>query len=150
MLAKMDFHWAVKNELAVGSLPATRADASRLLQNGIRAVLSLHPMPYSVRQALEREGMAVAYRELTDLSAPAFDEMREMEELIRGWRQEGRPVYVHCYLGVGRSRTVASAYLAVEMDCCVEEAFELAGRPQTARQREFVKEYLMRARAAGG
>lgn len=136
----MDFHWALEGEIATGSLPSSEEDVRMLQREGIRAVLSLHLVSFHVHQLLEDAGIEHEVRVTEDLTCPDTGAMREMDELLERWRTEGKPALVHCYMGVGRCRTVVSAHLAARIGD-VRRAFLWTGRPETERQKEFVREY---------
>ncbi|BCW99790.1 MAG: hypothetical protein KatS3mg024_2617 [Armatimonadota bacterium] len=143
----MDLQWAMPGLLAVGSLPRTREDVERLIREGIRAVLSLHPVAFLTAEAIRDAGMAHRTEEVEDFSVPSVEQMDSMREDMDAWADQRLPIYVHCYAGIGRSRTVAAAWLSLRQDS-LEEAFERVGLPQTARQKQFVEEYFRLRRGA--
>lgn len=145
----MDLRWALPGMLAVGSLPRNRDDVERLRREGIRAVLSLHPVAFLTAQALRDAGMAHRTEEVEDFSVPSLEQMDSLREDMDRWAEQGLPIYVHCYAGIGRSRTVAAAWLSLRQDS-VEEAFDRVGLPQTARQKLFVEEYFRLRRGSAG
>ncbi|MCC6483650.1 MAG: dual specificity protein phosphatase family protein [Armatimonadetes bacterium] len=137
----MDFHWAVENELATGSLPSTEGDVRLLERMGIRAVLSLHPVSGNIQALFRQAEIEHRFRRLEDMTSPGLRLMEEMDGLLERWRAEGKPALVHCYMGVGRCRTVACAHLAARLQD-LERAFTWVGLPQTEAQREFVRVYF--------
>jgi len=137
----MELRWALPGVLAVGSLPRTREDVERLKREGIRAVLSLHPVSFLTAEVIRDAGMAHRTEEVEDFSVPSLEQMDSLRADMDCWAEQGLPIYVHCYAGIGRSRTVAAAWLSLRQDS-VEEAFERVGLPQTARQILFVEEYF--------
>lgn len=86
--------------------------------------------------------MLHATEELEDYGVPTYRQMDELAALLDGWLEEGRAVYIHCYAGVGRSRTVAASYLAVRMGD-VQAAMDAVGLPETGAQQEFVRDYFL-------
>ena len=137
----MDFRWAGPGELATGSLPRSRQDIEQLKTHGIKAVLSLQRPAFVVCEGLKDADMQHVISELEDLSTPGFEQMHELRMLLQSWREAGKPVYVHCYAGIGRCRTVAAAFLALEVGSA-EEAVALVGAPETAQQRQCVRNYF--------
>ena len=77
--------------------------------------------------------------------------MTEILATIRGELAEGRPVYYHCWGGIGRTGTVTCCWLVEEhgltCDAALERIVELrkgtpdarVESPQTDSQREFVR-----------
>ncbi len=137
----MELRWAVPGQLAVGSLPRTRQDVETLRRLGIRAVLSLHPVPFLAASVIRDMGMEHRQEEVEDYRAPTVEQMDSLRATLDSWAGREMPVYVHCYAGIGRSRTVACAWLSLRLGS-VEEAFEKVGLPQTAGQIRFVEEYF--------
>ncbi len=143
----MDLRWALPGVLAVGSLPRTREDVERLGREGIEAVISLHSVSFLIAEAIRDAGMAHRTEEVEDFSMPSLEQMDSLREDMDSWAEQGLPIYVHCYAGIGRSRTVAAAWLSLWQDS-VEEAFERVGLPQTAKQILFVEEYFRLRRSS--
>lgn len=139
----MNLKWAVKGELATSSLPVTEEDVARLKRLGFGAVLSLHPVSLGVAQLLREAGIIQVNQEIVDFSTPGLDQMDRLKAILDEWRDQGKPVLIHCYMGVGRCRTVACAYLA-SSGYSPEEALELVGRPETVAQASFVEHYHRR------
>lgn len=145
----MELRWAVPGLIAVGSLPRGPQDVERLKRGGIGAVLSLHPVSFLTAEAMREAGMAHRTEEVEDLSAPSPAQMDRLRALMDSWAQQGLAIYVHCYAGIGRSRTVAAAWLSLRLGS-VEAAFQSTGLLQTAGQRAFVVEYFrLRASSRG-
>ncbi len=114
-----------------GEYPAHRYDDDprrllSFLDMGVRAFVDLTEpderrfssrqlTPYDalLRDLSAQRGLDVTYRPfpVRDLSAPAPAQMVQILDDIDAARAEGRPVYVHCKGGVGRSGTVAGCYL---------------------------------------
>ncbi len=124
------------------------ATAAQVLAGARKAAdsLALPGQQFSSPQAVKDflvaklAGIEHEVRVTEDLTCPDTGAMREMDELLERWRTEGKPALVHCYMGVGRCRTVVSAHLAARIGD-VRRAFLWTGRPETERQKEFVREY---------
>lgn len=143
----MEFHWAIRGEIAVGSLPENQRDVQRLAAQGIAAVISLHAVSSAVAGALSKAGMKHLPAQMPDMSAPGFEQMTQLAAIIDNFARQGQPVFIHCYMGRGRCRTVACAYLAQKLSSA-DDAFEMVGSPETSRQREFVRQYAATAGTA--
>lgn len=134
------FFWVIKNEIAVGSLPSSERDIVWLRGQGIQAVLSLHPVSRALRQILEELGVEFVQAMMPANSSSGFRDMDQLRELINNWRQAGRPILIHCQMGEVRSRAVAAAYLALDLNS-VRQAFALSKLSQTNRIADFVRDY---------
>jgi hypothetical protein len=90
-----------------GRLPAG-SEARVLIQNGVTAVLDLtaeHSAPRAFRN-LDYLNIAVL-----DLTQPGPEQLAATRAFLADRSSRGR-VYVHCALGISRSRTVVSDYIA--------------------------------------
>lgn len=94
-----------------------RMDA--FLECGIRAFIDLtepHELPSyeaALKEAARSRGCAVEYRRfaIRDHNIPSTETMRRILDGIDSFIQNGLPVYVHCWAGIGRTGTVAGCYL---------------------------------------
>ncbi len=136
----MDFRWAVSGEVATGSLLRWAQDVRELKGRGIGAVLSLQRPSPRICEEIRKAGMQHVISELEDFSTPSFEQMHELRMMLQSWHDAGMAVYVHCYAGIGRCRTVAAAFLAFETGSA-EDALELVGEPETDAQAQFVRDY---------
>mgnify|MGYP005858837127 CR=1 FL=1 len=136
----MNLNWAIKGELATSSLPTTEADVARLKRLGFGAVLSLHPVSPGVARLLQDLGIIQINQEIEDFSTPGLEEMDRLKALLDEWQALGKPILIHCYMGVGRCKTVACAYLTTR-GYTLAEAFDLVGFPETMAQTSFIEQY---------
>lgn len=133
-------YWVLPGELAAGPYPGavdgTRAKRAlrRLLEVGVRAFVDLTEpgeptwrgplVPYE--DVLRKLGAslehAVHYERfpVPDRDAPDPARMKAILDRLDAHRREGRPAYVHCLAGKGRTGTVVGCYL-------VRHAGELLG-----------------------
>lgn len=106
----------------------------------------------------ERRQLSFVYDPIVDLNLPNEDQMLALVEQLKGFLTDGQVVYMHCWGGRGRAGTIASAFLAScyhlsakETADRVQLAFDTrndGGRrsPETAEQREFVKDFITKLR----
>lgn len=99
----------VDDKLWRGSAPGT--DGYRYLADqGIRTVVDLRAERLSVaeRALPEQAGLSVARMPIRDGQTPTE---QEVDRFVRLVRDADGPVYVHCGAGVGRTGSMAAAYL---------------------------------------
>lgn len=121
--------------LFVGSCPTTASDISHLKTDyGISAILSVqtdHDLDYweldwsRLEACCQRLGMELRRIPIRDFDGLDLRQklpqcVRELNDLIRG----GRTVYAHCSLGMGRSPSLAIAYLVWRQGWNLDEAIE--------------------------
>jgi protein-tyrosine phosphatase len=94
-----------------------------------------------------------ARRPIRDLSVPSWEHMAGILDGIDGAIAAGRPVYVHCWGGKGRTGTVVGCYLARHAFASGERVLEMIRElrasvpgggydsPETGEQREMVRSW---------
>ncbi len=111
------FSWIVPGELAAMPLPGRDRpldeDAAFLQQEGIRVLVSLTEEPPDAEvlasRAIDQEHIPVQ-----DYTPPTLQQMIEFVAMVEDSVAAGNPVGVHCTAGLGRSGTMAAAYLVAE------------------------------------
>jgi atypical dual specificity phosphatase len=162
-----DSYWLLQDRLLAGEYPGAssaataRAKLESFLDAGIRSFIDLTQEkdrlePYDAlleEMACERR---IEYRYqrfgIRDLGVPTREEMASILAAIRDEISAGRPVYFHCWGGIGRTGTVAGCWL-VEQGLSGNDAIERIKQlrrgtpdghrwsPETAEQEAFIKEW---------
>jgi len=129
----MRIYWVIFEKLLAGCYPGSPdpAEAFRkqkeLLDFGIRAIVNLmepHETDHSgnafveyetpLRSMAKERNVEILFQRfpIRDLGVPSHTEMCRILDCIDASIEAGRPVYVHCWGGRGRTGTVVGCYLA--------------------------------------
>ncbi len=140
------FSWVVPGELAAMPLPGRNRpldqDAAFLEQEGITVLVSLtDERPDG--EILASNAIRQEHFPVEDYTPPTLQQMIEFTALVEASAAAGDPVGVHCTAGLGRSGTMAAAYL-VSKGATADEAIatlrELRpGSVETPEQEEAVR-----------
>jgi atypical dual specificity phosphatase len=111
----MKISWLEVDKLGAGSLPASADDLRSLVDQGVRAIVTLTEQPLSAvsgvdRDALAELGIVTLHLPILDYKAPSRQQVEALNRFVERMSADGRPVYVHCYAGVGRTGTMLHAY----------------------------------------
>lgn len=162
-----DSYWLLEDQLLAGEYPGAfnearaRQKIEAILAAGIRSFIDLtetvDPLePYEpiLQELAASMGLEVSYRRMPirDMSIPTTEVMAEILSTIETEIAAGRPVYFHCWGGIGRTGTVAGCWLVQQGHTCddaLQRIRELRARtfdareesPQTEHQRAFVRSW---------
>jgi len=115
----MRIKWIIDNEFAVSSMP--RREDLDLISRYFRTVGVLvedHELEYDPEELVSR-GVKVIRLPTPDMDAPHLLSMHLFLEEIYG---SPKPVLVHCYGGIGRSGTIATAYVMLRNNIDFDDA----------------------------
>ncbi|NJE01556.1 dual specificity protein phosphatase family protein [Thermococcus sp. JdF3] len=101
-------------------------------------------LPYSIEEWEER-GVEVLHSPIPDFTAPTLSQLLEILHWIGGRVREGKKVLIHCLGGLGRSGTVAVAWLMYSKGLPLREALARVrrirpGAVETPEQMKILKE----------
>lgn len=162
-----DSYWVSPHRLLAGEYPGARSDKEAreklraLLDAGVRSFLDLteaHELsPYEplLRDIATTRQIDVRYRRMSvaDLGIPTTEHMRAVLDHIEKELDDERPVYVHCWGGIGRTGTVVGCWMVNQEGRTAEDALQRiaelrhatpdGGRasPETAEQCEFIRQW---------
>jgi protein tyrosine phosphatase (PTP) superfamily phosphohydrolase (DUF442 family) len=164
-------YWVVPGKLLAGYYPGDfdtlrmEERLKRLIGAGIRYVINLmeenernrygHPFPSyenAIMRIARRVGVNITYvsRPSKDLTAPTPEYIRNILDEIDDAVSQGKPVYVHCWGGKGRTGTVVGCYLARHGYAQGQDVLDLIQKlrhndpdvdhpsPETRQQRDMV------------
>jgi len=163
-----DSYWVVPNALLAGEYPWALSEAeardkcAALLDCGIRSFVDLtepddwlHPYEGTMTALARERGLDVRYRRMPirDMGVPTREHMGDVLDHIKSEIDAGRPVYVHCLGGIGRTGTVVGCWMVAREGRTADEAIARIatlrhdtpdGRrrsPETRDQCKFVEEW---------
>ena len=162
-------YWVEPGKLLAGDYPGKkdnerlRIRLRRLLKSGMTVFVDLTEAgekqlkPYAGPLAEEAAalGMEAEHRRMPieDFETPGEAEMKAILDTIDAALAKGQGVYVHCFVGIGRTGTVVGCYLVRHGLSGPEALDELArlregayfggtDSPVTAAQRQFVQDWV--------
>jgi protein-tyrosine phosphatase len=162
-------YWVIPGELLAGAYPSSVSEAERLeileglLAAGIKTVINLTESGEINHQGIElydyapqfgSEGIEVHRKPIRDVDIPTNEEMDEILDLIEESLTNNKPVYFHCWGGVGRTGTVLGCYLLKTRMATPDNVFAHITHlkrntpmhhrpsPETDEQMDFVRDYL--------
>uniref|UniRef100_UPI00389B3A19 ShufPTP n=1 Tax=synthetic construct TaxID=32630 RepID=UPI00389B3A19 len=103
-----------------------------------------YELPYSLEEWKKR-GVEVLHSPIPDFTAPSLEQLLEILRWIEARVREGKKVLIHCMGGLGRSGTVAVAWLMYSKGLPLREALRRVrslrpGAVETYEQMEVLKE----------
>ncbi len=146
--ASTGFSWIVPGELAAMPIPGRDRpldqDAAFLEQEGIRILVSLTEEPPDAG-TLNAHSIDQRHIPVQDYAPPTTEQMSEFVTLVEDAVESGQPAGVHCTAGLGRSGTMAAAYLVAtgaSADDAIATLRELRpGSIETAEQEAAVRRF---------
>jgi protein-tyrosine phosphatase len=161
-------YWIIPGKLLAGEYPAapnlieSNQKLEGLVRVGIKTVINLTEENEQNRNGIKLfdydsyltlSEIEVHRKSIKDVSIPTKDRMDDIIELIDNELNEDKPVYFHCWGGVGRTGTVLGCYLLHCKMANKGNVFDFINylkrtssinhrqSPETEEQRDFVLNY---------
>jgi atypical dual specificity phosphatase len=155
----MKINWIDPSILAASSIPFSANDIRSLHAQGIRAILSLTTRPLTTSKDITPEllqdlDITYVHCPIQDHHSPDLDQAYQILQLIDQMKAGGRPIFVHCHAGVGRTGTILHLYFLAQ-GFSLEEAKARVKivRPQcillSERQMAFLADFATRQLSRG-
>ena len=148
----MNFGWVLEDELAGSEGPASLDDLYFLYGQGVRAVIRMEERTIAADTG-NKVDLVDMYEPVPDFTPPELEQIQRMIAFIDRQNEEGKPVVVSCYAGIGRTGTVLACYLVhrgYEPTEAINRVRELRrGSVQTPEQEAAVRRYAEWTRASG-
>ncbi len=111
--------------------------------DAVVVLLEDYELPYSLEE-WEKRGVEVLHSPIEDFTAPSLGQLLEILQWINGRVLEGKRVLIHCLGGLGRSGTVAVAWVMYSRRLPLREALRKVrsirpGAVETCEQMEVLK-----------
>lgn len=119
----------------MGGIPASIDNLTSLYEQGVRAIVTLTEHPLTALKAFEgdviaAQGFDMLHVPIVDQDPPTREQVQEVLDFLKRMKGEGKPVYLHCHAGIGRTGTMLHAvYLLSGMDLTSTQQKIKAARP---------------------
>jgi len=123
--------------IALSAFPETAAAVDWLYDQGIRTVVSLHPVPAAAAERLRQRSIRWEPALVTDWSEGVPGSLAGVLETADRLAEEDPAVLIHCQGGGGRAGT-AYAALLIQRGVPVDEAIRRVPGVQRAEQKAFL------------
>lgn len=161
-------YWVIPGKILVGEYPSSVNEEERLrklnglVDVGIKTVINLTEVGEKNNYGIELHDYSLQFRSagielhrrpIKDVTIPTNEEMDGILYLIEDSLARNKPVYFHCWGGVGRAGTVLGCYLLKSKMATIFNVFDYINylkrttslnnrlSPETIEQMDFVKDY---------
>jgi atypical dual specificity phosphatase len=133
-----NFEFMEPGEVAISAVPETAEMVDWLYEQGVRSVVSTHPVPEAAQERMHERGIAWCNFPIVDFAQGVPEGFSDVLAFIRKQRAEGSAVLIHCAGGGGRSRTMYAAHRMQESGWSSERALAQVPGIEKDAQRAFL------------
>ncbi|ASJ13617.1 protein-tyrosine phosphatase family protein [Thermococcus radiotolerans] len=118
----------IDDNVAFSRMPArSEIDEAAETFDAVVVLVEEFELPYSLSE-WQKRGVEVLHSPIRDFSAPALDQLLKILRWIEARVAEGKKVLIHCMGGLGRSGTVAVAWVMYSKGLPLREALRRVRR----------------------
>jgi atypical dual specificity phosphatase len=131
----MKIDWIERGVLAASASPTSAQDIESLHEQGIRAIVTLRERSLTALRditpkLLQKLDIQYLHVPVVDFEPPDEQQVLDVKIFIDEMRARRKPVYLHCYAGIGRTGTLLHGYYLLKgMSLEEAKAKVLATRP---------------------
>lgn len=133
-----NFRFEEPGRIARSGYPESAADIDWLYEQGIRTVVSLHPVPEEAQARMRERGIRWRPFILEDWSQGVPDGMEGVLHAVQEDAEQA-PVLIHCQGGGGRAGTFYAAYLISQQGLTADQAIEQVSGVERDVQKAFLR-----------
>jgi protein tyrosine phosphatase (PTP) superfamily phosphohydrolase (DUF442 family) len=133
-----NFRFEEPGRIARSGFPEDAAQVDWLYDQGIRTVVSLHPVPEAARQRMEERGIRWVPFLLEDWSQGVPEGLGGVLEVVAA-EAENAPVLIHCQGGGGRAGTMYAAYLIAQQGLTADQVITRVSGVEKDVQKAFLR-----------
>ena len=153
-----NFSWVILDKLAGAALPggwdyrgdrALEKDLADLHTQGVRCLVSLTNSASNLDPSCQSAGLIWHFYPITEFGIPeSINSFDSLITRIIGHMEQGQPVCVHCYAGIGRTGLVLCCtigrYLHLSPNKAISTVRSIRSALETRDQERFVQRFLER------
>lgn len=131
-------------QIAVGPAPHSQTDLEAIKTSGVKAILNLCAECYDLNEIESAAGFDVHWLPVADDEAPELDAAQTAVDWIDSILADQGKVLIHCRFGIGRTGTMATAWLlrqGYSFDDALELLSDTPAEPKSRRQWAFLDQF---------
>ena len=117
-----NFGWVIEGKLAGSGLPVSKQEFDWLLEQGVRAIVTVREVP--LPKEWVESGTGYMHLRVDDFGAPQPEEIDAAVQFIEKQIADNHAVTVHCAAGKGRTGVILAAYLVKNEGLSPQEAID--------------------------
>lgn len=132
-----NFRWFEEGVMAGCRVPAFTNEIDWLFKQGVRAILSLHPLEPDIRSEILKREFDYRTCYLDDYGIPNDEDLKIILDFYDAMKKAQKPLLIHCGAGCGRTGTIGAAIL-IRNGQSPEKALQKVWGVETKAQEDFL------------